>query len=182
MGFYLRGVPPPGRKPPFLDPLFGGHFSGLFENPILHPPGDPPRTPPSGGVPPPTPRGGHFGPPPDPPGRGGVFGPPGRRGGSGGVPPPDTPLDREIVSRPPRPPVGREAGRPGVAVRERERSENYGSDRRPASAGERDARVPSRCPATRSRGMSAATTAIRCGWAANPAAPMSGSGELDFDQ
>ena len=68
-------------------------------------------------------------PPGPPPGGGGVFGPPGRRGGSGGVPPPDTPLDREIVSRPTRPPVGREAGRPGVAVRERERSENYGSDR-----------------------------------------------------
>lgn len=87
MGFYLRGVPPPWRKPPFLDPLFGGHFSGLFENPILHPPGDPPRTPPSGGVPPPTPRGGHFGPPPDPPREGGVFlDPPAGGGGLAGYP------------------------------------------------------------------------------------------------
>jgi hypothetical protein len=81
MGFYLRGVPPLRRKPPFLDPLFGGHFSGLFENPFCTPPGDPPRTPPSGGYPPLPPGGVILDPPRTPPGRGGCFWTPRPAGG-----------------------------------------------------------------------------------------------------
>jgi hypothetical protein len=138
-------------------------FRDFSKTLFVPPPGTPPGPPPPGGTPP-YPPGGSFWTPPDPPREGGVvLDPPAGGGGLAGYPRRTPPWTGRSSAAPPRPPVGREAGRPGVAVRERERSENYGSDRRPASAGERDARVPSRYPPPHGRGMSAATTAIRCG-------------------